>query len=132
MYRDFEQIKQGVHEWVSPCRPKLTRRNPAREFGRLREAKEIQVGPSLLVYAFELRSIIGQKCLYGAIQVAAVSPDASMTSTSMGWGDEFIVFQSPHLGTTEPQEVQAIPGALLDRLYAQIALPLAKVTPITS
>jgi len=129
MIRDFEQVKGDVSCWLRHIKPmaKLTSRNPAGEFGRLRQSVDIQLDPMLCMQAFELKSIFGGSLMYAGVQVLPVSEESQGFATNMAWDGKITCFTSPILGNNMcPQRLESISGVFLDRLYAQIAFPVEK------
>ena len=126
MIRDFEQVKGDVSFWLRHRKPtaRLTGKNPANQFGRLRKDMDFQVRPAVCLMAFELRSLAGNSLLFGGIQVVPVSDDGQAFPTNMAWDDNTTCFTSPILGNALPQRIESISGVYLDRLYAQIAFPM--------
>lgn len=130
MNRDFEKIKSDVSCWLRHIKPKakLTSRNPAGEFGRLRQSVDVQLYPMVCMQAFELKSIFGGTLMYAGVQVLPVSEEGHEFPTSMAWDGDTTFFTSPLLeNNMHPQKLESISGFFLDRLYAQIAFPVQNV-----
>ena len=127
MIRDFEQVKGDVSCWLrhrSP-RARLSSKNPAQQFGRLRMDKDFQPNPAVCMQAFELRSFAGGTLMFAGIQVMAVDNEGQALPTNMAWDGLTTCFTSPILGNNmRPQRIGEISGIFLDRLYAQIAFPM--------
>jgi len=126
MYASYERLIRDTRLWLGESRPKLTRKNPAKKFGVVLHASDIQVQPKVGIQAFELRTMIKGDFLYGGIQIVAVGVDGLTEKSTMAWDRDNIAFESPLIGTEGPHLINRLPGVVLERIYPQFAIPISK------
>lgn len=131
MIRDFEQIIGDTRFWLrKTSKQTISRKNFANQLGLLRHSFEIFNSPEQCISGYELRSVIGGRCIAGALHVESLGVNGNTDVTELAWHDGYVGVRSMLTGSNRPNMLQDLPGVVLDRVHDQIAVPLNKVLRI--
>jgi hypothetical protein len=128
MSRDFEQLVGSTRYWLrSTTKPRLSRNNLAGRFGKTRRDFVILTDPVQCVAGFELTSVIGGHCIFGALQVQTLTARGTAELTELAWDEDKMAVRSPMTGSNNIHLIEELSGLVLDRVHDQFAMPLQQI-----